>query len=460
MKQLNPTYRQAGNRAIESIHFTGIKGVGMCALALCAKDLGIKITGSDIEEHFVTDETLKKAKISWKKGFKGEHVGSPDLLVYTAAHGGKENIEVKTACEKGIPVLSHAQALGWFEEGKNGIAVCGVGGKSTTSSMIATIFEKAGLNPSWAIGVGWINPLGRPGKYNKKGKYFIAEADEYFSSPQDKTARFLYLNPKIIVITNIEHDHPDVYENLDYTLKAFKKFVEKLGKDGIVIANIDNKNVVRLLQSIKVKTLTFGKSKKADYSIDLINQINLKVPGKFNRYNALAGYAAADYCGIAKEDIKKGIELFEGTKRRFEFIKEIKGVGIYDDYAHHPMEIRATLKAAKKRFKKNRIIAIFQPHTYSRTKSLLVEFAAAFKDADIVVVNSIYASAREEKDATVSGKILAEKIEKKQNNVFYRKGEEETAEFLRKVCKKGDVVITMGAGDIFNWHNSIAKAIK
>lgn len=448
------------NLAINHIHFTGIKGVGMTALALCAKDLGIKITGSDLSERFVTDETLKKANVSWKIGFKKEHIGNPDLLVYTAAHGGKDNIEVKEAIKKEIKVMSHAEALGFFMQDKEGIAVSGVGGKTTTASMITTIFDKAKLNPSWAIGVGWINPLGFPGKYNRKSNYFIAEADEYFTSPQDATPRFLYLNPKIIVITNIEHDHPDVYKDIWATISAFEKFVYKLGKDGLLIANIDDKNVKHLLQSIKVKTLTFGTSKKADYKFNLINKIKLKVPGRFNAYNALAAFAVADYCGISFADIKKGLESFGGSRRRFEFIKEIGGIKIYDDYAHHPLEVKATLRAVTKQISHKRIIAIFQPHTYSRTKTLLNDFAKSFEHTDVVLVTEIYASAREKKDKTISGKILAEKIKENKSKVFFKKGKKEVADFLQKESRKGDVIITMGAGDIFNWHNSIIKKIK
>ena len=205
------------------VHFTGIKGVGMTSLALCCQDLGIKITGSDVEEEFVTDETLKNRGLPWKIGFKKENLNpKPDLLVFTGAHGGLNNPEVLVAKELGIPVISHAEALGQLAEGKKTIAVCGVGGKTTTCAMIATILEYAGLNPSYAIGVGNIPSTGTPGKYSKEGGYFICEADEYAISPGvDNRPKFSLLSPEYLVITNIKHDHPDIYKTSEVFEQVF-----------------------------------------------------------------------------------------------------------------------------------------------------------------------------------------------------------------------------------------------
>lgn len=464
---------------IKKIHFTGIKGVGMTALALCASDLGIKITGSDVGEKFVTDETLKKAKILWKRSFRKENVGKPDLLIYTCAHKGEENPEVQDAKGRKIPTLSHAEALGLFMEGKEGISVCGVGGKTTTSSMIATVLEKTGLNPSFAIGVGSINPLGAPGKYRKIGRYFVAEADEYIASPQLKTPKFMYQDPKVIVITNIQLDHPDVFKNIDETIGAFRNFVQKLPEDGLLVCCIDNENVKKLLQSIKVPLETYGFSPLADWQIVNINwlpgkmtfsirhkeveieDLIINVPGRFNALNAAASFVVGNFLGLGFNQIKQGLKEFIGTKRRFEFIKKINGVDLYDDYAHHPSELRATLGAAKKRFAKRRIIAIFQPHTYSRTKVLFDEFAKSFDDADLVVVSDIYASSREKKeDFNVKSLDLADEIKKHKKNSFYLAGESEVVEFLSKNTKKDDVIFTLGAGDVFLWHNNIIKNLK
>lgn len=463
---------------IKKIHFTGIKGVGMTALALCAKDLGMEISGSDIKEYFVTDKTLKKAKISWKIGFSRNHIKDPDLVVFTAAHGGEENIEVLEAKKRKIPVLSHGRALGLFMKEKIGISVCGVGGKTTTAAMIATVFHAVGLNPSFAVGAASIDPLGLPGRYNKTGRYFVAEADEYYASPQDLTPRFLYQSPKVIVITNIEFDHPDVYKNLNQTIRTFQKFVQRLPRNGLVVACLDSPNIKKILRLIKVPVKTYGFSSKADFCISLINQtrdkmifslkyknkyinnIFLSVPGEFNVKNATAAYIVCKFFNIAEKTIKKGLMSFKGTKRRFEFVCKAKGIIFFDDYAHHPLQIEETLKAAKAWFKNKRIIAIFQPHTYSRTKALFSDFQKSFSSASKVYLVPIYASAREKKDVSVSSKKLAWAIKKTNTNTVYVKNKNQLIKKLKKDLKPGDVVFTLGAGDIFTWNASIAKAIE
>lgn len=463
---------------IKEIHFTGIKGVGMTALALCAQDLGIKITGSDIKEYFVTDKILKEARIKWKEGFSISHLGKPDLLIFTAAHDGENNIEVIGAKKRNIPVLSHAQALGMMMRGKIGISVCGVGGKTTTAAMVATIFQSAGLNPSFAIGAGELYPLKRPGKYNQKGEYFIAEADEYFASPQNPQPRFLYQNPKFIILTNLEYDHPDVYSNLSQTIKSFKEFIEKLPKKGKLITCIDNKNIRQLVQLIKVPVETYGFSPQADWQINLINQTNgktkfslkhnqkiidniiLSVSGKFNVNNAAAAFIAAKLSSVKTESIKKGLLLFKGSKRRFELIKKINSVMLFDDYAHHPSEIRATLRAAKEKFDNKRIIAIFQPHTYSRTKALFSDFAKSFSMANLVIFVPIYASAREVSNLGMSSLKLANETKKFHQHVIFAPNKKLLIKELGKNIKANDIIFTLGAGDIFHWHQTIIKFLE
>jgi len=462
---------------IKKIHFTGIKGVGMTSLALVTRDLGIKVEGSDISKYFVTDDILKKANINWNIGFKKDNISNPDLLIFTAAHNGEDNIEVVEAKKRGIPVLSHGQALALFMKGKIGISVCGVGGKTTTSAMLSTIFSQAGKNPSFAIGVASINGSEFSGKYNKKGKYFIAEADEYFASPQDKTPKFFYQSPKIIITTNIEYDHPDVYKSLDQTIKAFKQFCNIVGNKGRVIANVDSVNVRDLISTLNIPIITYGFSPQADWQILsfsqnrgnttfnikhnklLIKNIKLQVSGEFNIKNALSALIAADLTGISIEEIKKGLLYFKGTKRRFELVAKIKGIRFYDDYAHHPLEIKATLKTARSLQGESRIIAIFQPHTYSRTKALFSDFSNSFNLADKVYITPIYASAREKKDFSVSGNKLAQAIKKYNQNTYYVKDKKDLIEKLKKDLKKNDMVITLGAGDIFTWHDKLIKII-
>ena len=466
-------------RKVHRLYFVGIKGVGMTALACCGQDVGLKISGSDLAERFVTDEILAERKIPYEVGFDASHIvaNNPDMIITTGAHGGLNNPEVIAARERHLPIMTHAEALGNFMDGKEGISVCGVGGKTTTASMIAHILSYAKYKPSFAIGSGKIKSLGLSGKYST-GKYFIAEGDEFANSAEiDNRPRFFFQNPKIVVVTNIEYDHPDIYKNFNQTKAAFKGFFQKIPDDGILIACLDNQNTKEVVKEIKNKQ-TYGLSPLADWHIDDIYygynqtifnltykeltfpQIKIKVPGKFNVLNAVAAFAVAFFCEVKPEIIKKALSEFSGVKRRFEFIGEKQGIKLYDDYAHHPQEIKATLTAAKEWFPQNRLIVVFQPHTYSRTKALFGEFARSFSSANIVVISDIYASAREKETLGVSSKKLSEETSKFNANTVYQKGEKEVVNYLKKTAVKGDIIITMGAGDIFLWHKTILNSLK
>jgi len=464
---------------IKNIHFTGIKGVGMTALALCMKKMGKKVTGSDVAEVFVTDEVLKKNKIKWRIGFGEQNLKpKPDLLVATAGHGGLLNPEVKIARKKNIPVKSYAEFLSDLANTKKVISVCGVGGKTTTASMIAVVLDHAKLKPSYVIGVGKIYPLGFAGHYESKGDHFVCEADDYVVSPGvDDRPKFMLLSPFITVITNVEYDHPDVYTSFEDTKTAFKNFFKKIPKEGLLVACIDNPNVAKAIKSIRKQKFTYGIKKGADYQIkntrfkdqktlfDLFvkknkksyKDLKLNVPGEFNVRNAVASFAVADFLGISEGEIRDGLVKYQGCRRRFEKMGKIKGALFYDDYAHHPSEIESTLKAARSWFPERRIVAIFQPHTFSRTRALFTEFSRAFKDADVVGLMDIYPSARESFDATISSEILANEIKKHKKKVYYLGKHEETLKWIKENIKKGDVVLTMGAGDIFHIYTKNQK---
>ena len=464
-------------KELKSIHFVGIKGVGMTSLALCAQDLDIKVTGSDLDELFVTDEVLRKRGIKWEKGFSEKNIGKPDLVITTGAHGGLNNIEVLAAKKKGIPILTQAEALAKFSEGKDLISVCGVGGKTSISSMIATIFETAGEKPSYAIGVGEIKPIGYPGKYQKTGKHFICEADEFVASPGiDNTPKFLFLFPKVLVVTNVEHDHPDVYKTLSDTKKAYKKLFKKMPSSGLLIANIDNENTKEVIQGLTVPVQTYGFSKDADWKIEdykiekqksfftLTNkdgkryEMSIQVPGRYNVENVVAAFITAKFLGLTDNKIIEGLELFEGTQRRFEKIGVSKsGISIYDDYAHHPDEIIRVLKAAGEWFGKKRLVAIFQPHTYTRTKTLFKQFTESFNNVDMVGFMDIYSSAREKKDKTVSSSLLAKEVKKHNSQSFYTGNHKDTISWIRNNLNSGDILLTLGAGDIFHIHNKVLE---
>ncbi|HUS52316.1 MAG TPA: UDP-N-acetylmuramate--L-alanine ligase [Candidatus Bathyarchaeia archaeon] len=466
-------------KKIKHLHFVGIKGVGMTALALCAQDLGIKVTGSDLKEVFVTDEILEKRKIEWKVGFKKENlVGKPDLVIVTGAHQGLANPEAKASRKLGIKTITQGEAVGEFMKGKVGISTCGVGGKTTTAAMIATVLDKAGLKPSFAIGAGEIASLGVSGRYDK-GNHFVAEADEYVASPGiDNRPKFIFQKPRVIVATNIEYDHPDVYPDLKAVLVAYKGFFEKIPDDGLLVACIDNQNIRRLLTEIKAPVQTYGFSREADWQIEKIyfsqeqtlfnlvhqgmavEEIKLQVPGKYNVLNATAAFAVGTFLGIGAQKIKEGLKLFQGTRRRFELIGEVGGVRVYDDYAHHPIEIKSMLAAAKGWFPGKRIIAIFQPHTFSRTKAFFDQFARAFSQAEVVIFTDIYSSAREKPLKGINSRLLAQEAQKYHPRPIYLAGKGEVAEYLSENTKIGDIIITVGAGDIFLWHKEILKSLK
>jgi len=461
------------------IHFIGIKGVAMTALAILAKKQGSKITGSDTEEEFITDPVLKKFKINWDIGFSEKNIkGEPDLVVVTGAHGGMTNKEAMAAKLMGLNVMMHGQALGVFMDGYKQISVTGCHGKTTTSALIATLLAKGGLSPSYAIGCANIPILNTPSDFGK-GEYFIAEADEYVTCPKtDNTPRFLWQNPSILVINNIEYDHPDVYKNIEEVKMAFWKIIEKIPNDGVLIAGIDNKNLQEMIPKVNKKIITFGQSPNASWRIKRISsplgstrfwleyknrevgEFKLSIPGSHNCQNALASIIVALECGMSLENINKILPQFTGTKRRFEFINEVNKIKLYDDYAHHPTEIMATLKSAREWFPDSRIICIFQPHTYSRTKLLFEDFKKAFNNADIAIITDIYSSSREKKKNGMSGNLLAQEINNIHGNTIFLKGENEILNYLEINARPGDIIFTMGAGDIFKWHKSIIEAMK
>ena len=464
---------------IRSIHFTGIKGVGMTALACCAQDLGIKISGSDVNEVFVTDAILRKREINWLTDFKKKNINHPDLLITTGAHGGLANPEVIEAKKKNIPVMTHGKALGLFMKEKMGISVCGVGGKTTTSAILATILRLGGIHPSYAIGVGEIFPLGAPGRYDKKGNLFVAEADEYVTSIGiDNRPRFSWQNPKFIICTNIEHDHPDVYKDINDIKKTFLKFFQKIPKNGYLIINGDNPHNLEVLKSYSGPSYTYGTGKNNDWQVrnikrkkeenifsvyfksKQIGNFKINVPGRFNILNATAAIVLSRVLNIPTHKVKESLEQFKGTKRRFEFIGEKNNIKVYDDYAHHPIEIKNTLRAARSWFGRNkRIIVIFQSHTYSRTKKLLYQFAQSFNSANEVIITKIYASAREKKDPKISGQILANAIGKYHQRVNFVNNPQNLPKLIKKIGQKKDIIITMGAGDIWKVDRKILEIL-
>lgn len=453
----------------------------MTPLAIIAKEAGFKVTGSDIGEEFVTDYSLKKAGITPEVGFSENHIANPDLVITTGAHNGFDNVEVKRAKEKGIKVRTAGEAAGDFMGGKifnrsyRGISVCGTHGKTTTSAMIATILTENKLDPSFLIGAGSVCSLGSPGHFGK-GKYFVAEADEYANEPHyDKTAKFLLQHPEIIVMTNIEFDHPDIYNTLEDIYSVYLKFANQLPKNGMLIACGDDHRIRRLLKDYRKPFITYGFSPENNYVLTKVNisgdhmffwveaygknigEFMTKVVGEHNALNSLAAFIAALESGVSMEKARSALLSFTGTKRRLEYIGELAtGAQLYDDYAHHPTEIIKTLSALRKKFMKKKIICVFQPHTYSRTKKLFNEFTRAFDNVDTVILSDIYASSREPFDPEISSGIIKESMSQYHRDVIYLPGLSDIIDYISQ-SKFGPeyVIVTMGAGDIYKIHRKL-----
>ncbi len=451
------------------VHFVGIKGVGMTALALCIQDMGKIVTGSDVADDFVTAEVLHQRGLDDIGQIDDQNVPQgTDLVVYTGAHQGANNSQVKAAESTGIRTISHAEALGELMEQKLGISVCGVGGKTSTSAMLANILEYANYKPSFVIGVGKVLNLQAPGRMTD-GKHIVVEADEYAISPGvDNRPRFIYQHPEVIICTNITHDHPDIYKTIDDTKNAFTQFFDNLKPGGKLIINGDSPEARELCKDRGA--IFYGSSNTNDWYVkdSFVGQgrqlvtiahgkqefnFMLSVPGTYNATNALAAYIAALELGVDHQTAIEGLQLFRGSKRRFEKIGEQNNCVYFDDYAHHPIEVMETLKAARAWLPLYRIVCIFQPHTYSRTKTLLNEFAAAFKYADQVIITDIY-GAREQDDPTISGYQLAKTIKENRPNVTYVP-KEELANHIKQIRQPYDMILTMGAGDIYKLHQQL-----
>ncbi len=459
-------------------YLIGIKGIAMTALAVFLKEKGYFVTGSDVSDVFPTDEVLTKQNIAVKTGFDPKNIADNyDLVVVTGAHGGMTNPEAVEAKRRGLTTLMHGQALGSLMQEKIGISVCGSHGKTTTSALIAFLLTKEKFNPSYIIGTSDITGLGSAGHFGR-GDYFVAEADEYITCPKtDPTPRFLWQNPKILVITNIEYDHPDAFANIEEVKKAFLSFAEKIPDDGLIVACHDNENVREVLSQTKKNVLTYGFSPQADFRIKNISfgdgisfgrvyhqkldlgQYILKIPGRHNLLNALAASIVASHLGISWDKVRAGLSLYTGCKRRFEKIGEFQNVSFYDDYAHHPTEIRATISAAREWFPTKRIIVVFQPHTFSRTKALFSEFSKAFTMADLAIITDIYSSKREKFDESVSSKQLVLEMNKYKNNAIFLKDKNAVLSYFNSTLHENDMFITMGAGDIFTWQKDISSML-
>ncbi|WP_352399505.1 UDP-N-acetylmuramate--L-alanine ligase [Anaerotignum sp.] len=441
----------------DHIYFIGIGGISMSGLAEILASRGYKVSGTDIRETPVTNH-LQSVGIHINIGHKAENITNDIThVVFTAAiHDG--NPELEAAKAKGLIIMDRAQLLGQIMgEHSNSVAVSGTHGKTTTTSMVSEILLAAEKDPTITVG-GILPTIGSNLKIGKS-PFFVAEACEYYNS-------FLRLNPLVGIILNIESDHLDFFGSLENIYHSFHEFAKRIPENGVLVINKEIPSVSEIAEGLVCRVETFSLNADANwtaknilhhedgkstfdvyYNDNKMTTIHLNVPGDHNISNALAAVASAHYLGISSEDWVKGLNHFAGTDRRFQRKGEKNGVLVIDDYAHHPTEIRATLAAAKK-VKHNTTWCVFQPHTYSRTKFLFEDFGDAFFNADEIIIADIYA-AREIDDGTVSAEQLAQRIAKTGKSGHYVGNFDEILAYLENHCQPGDLLLTVGAGDVY-----------
>ena len=397
---------------IKTVYFIGIKGVGMTAFAQILQGQGMRVSGSDTDENFFTDKVLSKLNISFVEGFKAKNIPqNVDLIISSVAYINSGNVENQEAKKRGLTITTYPEALAELFNNAWGIAVTGSHGKSTTSAMLGFILEHAGLDPTVVVGsrVNQWKSNARVGR----SKYFIIEADEYRDA-------FLRYWPKMILLTNIDYDHPDYFPTEESYTMSFKNFTSRVPRDMLMRGNNPDQ------------------------------KFNLKLPGEYNQENANLAHQAALKLGVSEDISREALENFDGLARRFESYGKYNGTLLFDDYAHHPSEIRAVLKATREKHPHKKIIALFQPHTFSRTKALFKDFTRAFGDADTIYILKTYGSARE-KGPDVWGKKLAGAL-----HARYFTSHKSVLIGIKKDLDAGMVFLTLGAGD--GWQ--ILKMLK
>lgn len=432
---------------ISTIHFVGIGGIGMSGIAEILKESGLSVSGCDLKRSPAT-ELLQGRGVSISIGHDPAHLDGADLVVVTAAVKG-ENAELDAARRRGIPVMRRAEMLGEIVARKRAVGVSGTHGKTTTSAMIATILESAGLDPTLLVG-GIVRNFATNAK-SGHGEYLVVEADEY-----DRT--FHHLHPEIAVVTNIEADHLEYYGSFDAIVEAFRLFVDGIPENGVVVGCVDEAAVAALLANTRHRVVRYGLGPDAEltatnlqfhergatFEVPGVGFFKLFVPGEHNVRNALAAIAVARELGLDGEVIASGLAKFIGVDRRFQILGDYGGAIIVDDYAHHPTEIRATLAAARSGYPGRRVVALFQPHLYSRTRDFAHEFAVALRTADVAMVAPIYA-AREKPMEGVSARMIADAVP---GIEFLDRSNSQIFNELRRRLGPNDIFITMGAGDV------------
>ncbi|ACL77388.1 UDP-N-acetylmuramate--L-alanine ligase [Ruminiclostridium cellulolyticum] len=441
---------------IKYVHFVGIGGSSMSGLAEILLAKGYKVSGSDIKSSNSTQKLEAKGAEIFI-GHRSENITDQDLTVYTVAVK-EDNPEITRSKELGLPVIDRAELLGLLMKKHSfGIAVAGTHGKTTTTSMITTIMLESNTDPTAHIG-GELDCIGGNTRIGNS-EFFITEACEYYGS-------FLKFHPFMAVVLNIELDHVDYFRDLEHIKSIFGEFLALVPNDGYIVACADDENTLSVVSKKECNIITYGlKNKDAMWtakgitynsmgcaSFDVykkgekVGNVSLSVPGPHNVNNSLAAIAVAYTCGCSMENIAYGLSRFGGSHKRFELKGLVDNIKVIDDYAHHPSEVQATLNAAKSS-NHNKIWCVFQPHTYTRTKAFLDRFSKSFGEADNIIITDIYA-AREKDPGDIHSSMLADRIRENGGNAVYISDFQDIAEYLDKKVEPGDLILTMGAGDI------------
>lgn len=451
---------------IKKIHFVGIGGSGMNGIAEVLLNMGYEVSGSDIARS-ATVKRLTKLGASIYIGHRQKNVRDVQCVVYSSAIN-RDNPELAAAVEAGIPIIARAEMLAELMRLKYGIAIAGTHGKTTTTSLIAAILAGTDLDPTVVTG-GKLNSLGANARLGK-GDLLVAEADESDGS-------FLKLTPTMAIVTSIDREHMNHYHSMEEVYEAYLGFMNKVPFYGAAILCLDQPVIQGLLPRVTRRVITYGLAAQADVrganlrydgmetSFDLfamdekLGRVTMRLPGAHNVQNALAAAAVALELDIDYETIKKGLESFSGVERRFHVLGSLGGITVIDDYGHHPEEVKAVLQGAKQSFNK-RIVAVFQPHRYTRTADLFKDFLTAFNDVDKLVVTGVYA-AGEEPIEGIEGFALYEAIkEHGHKDVAYVKEVADVPEYLKGIVREGDLVITLGAGDIWKAGTGLVRLLE